>query len=190
MRFFGALFNVKQDRNLEVSNKGLVPDCSSLDELLDGLGVFSDEDREVLTLLFVIEELEAAVRGAVNNKSPGLDGLSYEFYKEVLGLVGSDLLAVINRQLERELLISSNRNGVTHLLSKVDGVPSVDELRPITLLNCDYKLLTKMIVNRVLPLLCKVIRSGQLCSVGGKNILFGASNNISGIEFINFMKSS
>ena len=36
------------------------------------------------------------------------------------------------------------------MLSKVNGVPKVDELRPITLLNCDYKLLTKMIVARML----------------------------------------
>ena len=35
--------------------------------------------------------------------------------------------------------------GATKLASKVDGVPSVDELRPITLLNTDYKLLTKWI---------------------------------------------
>ena len=44
--------------------------------------------------------------------------------------MGSDFLAVVNRQLECDLLISSNRNEVTRLLSKIDGVPTVDELRP------------------------------------------------------------
>jgi hypothetical protein len=61
----------------------------------------------------------------------------------------------------------------------VDGIPCVDELRPITLLNCDYKLLSKWFVKRVRPKLPLIIKSGQLCTVGKKNILFGVSNILS-----------
>ena len=186
--FFGALFNGKHDSNLKVSDRVFTPDNSGLDELFEGLGFLSDEDRDALTLPFVIEDLENAVKGSQNNKSPGLDGISYEFYKETFQLVGVHLLEAINAQLEGLNLVMSNRRGVTRLLSKVKGVPGVDELRPITLLNADYKLLTKMIVARLLPLLEKVIKSSQLCSVGGKNILFGAANIISSIEFINKFK--
>ena len=49
-------------------------------------------NRDALTIPFDIEDSENAVRGAQNNKSPGLDGLSYEFYKETFHLVGSHLL--------------------------------------------------------------------------------------------------
>ena len=70
---------------------------------------------------------------------------------------------------------------MTRLVPKVKGVPSVDELRPITLLNCDYKILTKWLVKRMKPVLPKVIKSGQLCTVGKKNILFGVHNILSGI---------
>ena len=70
---------------------------------------------------------------------------------------------------------------MTRLAPKVDGVPSVDELRPITLLNCDYKILTKWLVRRMKPVLPYVIKSGQLCTVGQKNILFGVSNILSSI---------
>ena len=57
----------------------------------------------------------------------------------------------------------------------------MDQLRPITLLNCDYKLLTKWLVRRLRPKLPFVIKSGQLCTVGDKNILFGVSNVISSV---------
>ena len=60
----------------------------------------------------------------------------------------------------------------------------MDELRPITLLNCDYKLLSKWIAKRLKPLMKKIIKSGQLCSVGKKNILFGAQNILSGLGYI------
>ena len=70
------------------------------------------------------------------------------------------------------------------------GVPRADELRPITLLNCDYKLFTKWFVLRMKPALPHVIKSGQLCTVGDKNILFGVSNILSGIAMIKEQKTS
>ena len=70
---------------------------------------------------------------------------------------------------------------MTRLVPKVDGAPSVDELRPITLLNCDYKILSKWLVRRMKPVLPLVIKSGQLCTVGKKNILFGVNNILSSI---------
>ena len=57
----------------------------------------------------------------------------------------------------------------------------MDDLRPITLLNADYKILSKLLVRRVKPILPKIIKSGQLCTIGDKNILFGVSNIISSI---------
>ena len=68
---------------------------------------------------------------------------------------------------------------------KLEGVPQVDELRPITLLNSDYKILSKLLVKRMKPVLHKVITSSQLCSVDGKNILFGVNNVLSSILYIN-----
>ena len=88
-------------------------------------------------------------------------------------------------ELARFKLIDSDRHGATRLASKVDGVPAVTELRPITLLNCDYKILAKCFVKRLTPMMCEIILSGQLCSNGNKNILFGVSSIISSIDYIN-----
>ena len=82
---------------------------------------------------------------------------------------------------DRKRIIESNKDGVTRLAPKVNGVPAVDELRPITLLNCDYKILSKWLVMRMKPVLPHVIKSGQLFTVGKKNILFGVSNILSSI---------
>ena len=81
-----------------------------------------------------------------HNKSPGLDGLCYEFYQETFAIIKNDLLEILQCQLNRSRIIESNKHGVTRLAPKVDGIPSVDELRPITLLNCDYKILSKWLV--------------------------------------------
>ena len=94
------------------------------------------------------------------------------------------MVKILQVQLNRLRLIESNKMGATKLASKVDGVPGVDELRPITLLNCDYKLLTKWMARRLKPLMKKIIKSGQLCGGGDKNILFGVQNVLSGMAYI------
>ena len=82
-------------------------------------------------------------------------------------------------------IIDSNTMGATRLISKVDGVPQVDQLRPITLLNCDYKILSKILVLRMKPVMPSIIKSGQLCTVGKKNIFFGVNNILSSVLYAN-----
>ena len=96
---------------------------------------------------------------------------------------------MVQCQLDRLKLIDSNKMGATRLCPKVDSVPDVEQLRPITLLNTDYKILSKLLVYRMKPILPQVIRSGQLCTVGKKNILFGISNILSSIMYVNGSKS-
>lgn len=100
--------------------------------------------------------------------------------------MGDELVEVMNVQLEKFKLILSNRRGATRLLSKVeaDQVPRVDQLRPITLLNCDYKLLTMILSNRLVLVLPEVITSGQLCTVRGKSIHTGTTNLLSSAMYL------
>ena len=119
-----------------------------------------------------------AFRGAMASR------LSYEFYKASRSVIGEVFVKILQYQLDRFRLIDSDTIGATRLASKVNGVPKVDELRPITLLNCDYKILTMLFVLRMVTILIFVIKSGQLCSVGNKNILFGVHNIMSILLYI------
>ena len=96
------------------------------------------------------------------------------------------MVEVLNTQLDRLRLINSNTKGATRLLSKVDAdkVPRVDQLRPITLLCCDYKILTMILSNRLVQVLHEIITSGQLCTVRGQNIHFGSHNILSAMMYL------
>ena len=50
-------------------------------------------------------------------------------------------------------------------------------------MNLDYKILSKIIPNRLLKVMGEVVRSRQSCSVQGQNILFGAHNILSVIQY-------
>ena len=183
--FFGALFNGHHDCNLKNTGVPFMPDNSKLDEMLQYLSSLDRTDSDTLEEDIDIDELDIVVKECANNKAPGLDGLVYEFYKSVWPVIRKTFTMVLQCQLDRIKIIDSNRLGATRLISKVAGIPSVDELRPITLLNCDYKILAKLLVKRMKPILPTIIRSGQLCTVGKKNILFGVSNILSSILFTN-----
>ena len=142
-KFFHALFNGYHDTSLVDTGASFVPDFSGLNSYLAGLGSLPDMVRDELVKDISIEELKEIVKESENNKSPGLDGLSYEFYKIIWNFIQDDLLEVFQCQLNRKRIVDSNREGITRLAPKVDGVPTVEELRPITLLNSDYKMLTK-----------------------------------------------
>ena len=143
----------------------------------------------VLTSDMTMDELEAIVKNCKKNKSPGLDGLGYEFYQVTFDIIKEDLLLVFKSQLLKKEIIESDRSGVALLCPKVKGVPSVEELRPITLLNCDFKILSKWLVSRLWPVLPKIIKSSQLCTVEKRNILFGITNVLSTIIEVNEKKS-
>ena len=184
INFFGALFNGHHNADLVDTGVAFVPDNSFLGDFLENLGELSDTDRDKLHVDIAIEELDDVIKNCDNNKSPGLDGLPYEFYKVAWPVIREDFCSILQCQLDRFKLIESDTVGATRLAPKVSGVPQVDELRPITLLNTDYKILTKLFVLRMLPILVFIIRSGQLCTVGSKNILFGVSNILSSLLFI------
>jgi hypothetical protein len=57
-----------------------VPDDQLVGELLEGLPAISSEDASHLERPFNLQELQLAVESAAAAKSPGRDGLSYEFY--------------------------------------------------------------------------------------------------------------
>ena len=193
--FFTALFN-GQHRTVPGSDEpidtgvGFTPDRSREGEFLsDRLGKVKPELFDSLLKEFTVEELKLALKSCARERSPGLDGLPYEFYQSVQNIIGPTLLQVYHDQLDQQLLLPSFRKGVTRLLNKVEPqIPQVNQLRPITLLSCDYKIMTKLITARLNKVLPSVITSGQLCSKKNQNILFGASNLVSSL--LSFQQSS
>jgi len=185
--FFEAIFQGRHEASAGQpvdSGRSFVPREELFPEFLDGLPSLEDEEAAALEQPFTLGELAEAVEEAAPNRAPGLDGLPYEFYRRAIPVIGEALVASLNDMLASGSLGLSLRRGVVRLLPKVPGVPKAAQLRPITLLTTDYKLLTKMLVARMVRVLPQVLRSTQLCSVRGRTIFDGAANIISAAEHL------
>ena len=96
------------------------------------------------------QELYQAIRLSADNKSPGTDGLGNEFYKTFWPDIKGDLLSAINKSLSTGSLSISQKQGIISLIPKSGKYPShLKNWRPISLLDTDYKILTKLLANRI-----------------------------------------
>lgn len=184
--FYDALFNGRHDKDLNDTGVAFLPSDEYLEEFLDKLSPLSEEAKTKVVRTVTYEELEEIVKSCPNGKSPGLDGLPYELYKATFDVIGKEFLEVIKDQLRNFALIESGKHGATVTPSKVEGVPLVTELRPLTLLCCDYRILSKTINNRLNPVMGEVVENSQLATgEKDKNILTGAYDIISTIDYVN-----
>ena len=106
-----------------------------------------------------------------NNKTPGLDGLPADFYKMFYKSIKELLLQVFNELFKLKRIFTSARHGVIALIRKKGrDLHFLKNWRPIILLCVDYKILSKMIANRVKVQLEKIIHYDQSAFLKGRNI--------------------
>ena len=74
--------------------------------------VLSEDMKEKCEGLFTREECFNAINNMKRNKSPGLDGLSIEFYAKFWPLIGDLMVDVYNESFERGVLPESQRSAV------------------------------------------------------------------------------
>lgn len=103
-------------------------------------------------------ELETVLKEAAKKKTPGPDGLTYEFYLKFSEHLIDDLVVVFNKYLIEGVRPSMNfSKGIICLIPKKGNPYDIGNKRPISMLNADYKLFTKILANRLHPLLDKII---------------------------------
>ena len=104
-------------------------------------------------------------------KSPGEDGFTWEFYNCFFDLLGKDLVDSFNASYRVGELAPSQRRGVITLIPKEDSdLSSLANWRPITLLNVDYKIASKVITKRLEKVLTLLINPDQTGFIKGRYI--------------------
>ena len=121
--------------------------------------------------LMVLPELTDSLKGLNLGRSPGSDGFTVEFYLRFWELLGPLVLRVANQCFMDTELADSMKGSVTRLIFKKRGdIRDLKNWRPISLLNVDYKLISKAITTRLSKVLEHIVHPDQTCSVPGRSI--------------------
>ena len=114
-------------------------------------------------------------------KTPGSDGLPAEFYRVLWTNISNLLINALNYAHETSQLSITQRRGVIKLIPKKDAEPYfIKNWRPLTLLNCDYKIAAKALANRLKKVLPDLISSDQTGFMKGRFI----GENIRLIDYV------
>ena len=144
---------------------------SSQDRLLEKVeGKLSFEQRKECEGFISEGEAYAALSQMHNDKTPGIDGLPKEFYQENWETVGLDLVDVLNAVFFEGEMSRSMRRAVIILLFKKGDPRLLKNWRPISLLTCDYKIVSKVMANRLKVVIPNLIGMAQTCGVKNGNM--------------------
>jgi len=103
----------------------------------------SDEDRDEIEDPLTLEECKTFLESFQENKLPGEDGFTIEFYKYFFDSIEGHVLE------NGELSISQRRGIITLTPKDESDLVDLQNRRPITLLNTDYKIASKALARRI-----------------------------------------
>jgi len=121
----------------------------------------SEEEKLGLEGPLTIGELDKSVRKSKPKSAPGADGISNSFIKKFWDFFRVPLFKVANLSFERNRLPDSFRSANIKLIPKKGNNKFLKNWRPISLLNCFYKIISRAMGNRLKTVMDKLTPIGQ-----------------------------
>jgi len=117
--------------------------------------------------------VKQAVWNCDSCKSPGPDGVNFGFIKEFWNLLKDDLLRFMVEFHRNGKLTKGLNSTFIALIPKVSSPQRLNDFRPISLVGILYKILAKVLANRLWSVIGNVVSKSQSAFVKGKHILDG-----------------
>ena len=123
--------------------------------------------KEIINRKISVNEAEKVIKD-MKVSAPGSTGLTIGFYKKYFQYFGEYFVAMLNSDDELPLLF---KESIVKLIPKNNNkVKTINDLRPISLTNIDYRIYTKILANRLRIVSNLVIGDHQTCSIKGRRI--------------------
>nr|GEU68998.1 putative RNA-directed DNA polymerase, eukaryota, reverse transcriptase zinc-binding domain protein [Tanacetum cinerariifolium] len=119
------------------------------------------------------DEIKRAVWNCGDYKSPSPDGFNFEFFKKYWDVVGSDFCEAIEPFFTSGGFSKGCNLSFVTLIPKIIDAKFINDFRPISLIGCIYKVVTKVLTNRLVSVIGDLISDIQSAFVAGRQILDG-----------------
>jgi len=116
----------------------------------------------------ITKELHCTISQLATGKSPGPDGITVEFYKKNWTLIAQQFTDAINEIHLHSHIPKEMKLGSIILIHKKHDTRLLKNYRPISLLNTDLKIYTKLLANRLKLLLPKILHQHQYARPEGQ----------------------
>ena len=136
----------------------------------DNIESLSAVDEQAAAKPITNEELLKTLR-TCKDSTPGPDGIPYSYLIVFWDIFGQLIIDAWNFSLSTGILTQSHKVSYLKLIPKQGkNLKNLTNWRPITLSNCDHKIITKTYANRLCEILTKVIDERQTAYLKGRLI--------------------
>ena len=151
-------------QNLYMSGRNETDNRNAAKSFLNNLNIpkLSEEEKRSCEGKILLNECELILETFQNNKAPGNDGIPVEFYKKLWPVISEPFIKCVNECFEYKQLSSSQKQAVITLNEKKGKDRTLlENWRPISLLNVDTKIMSKVIASRLKNVLPNIIHYNQ-----------------------------
>jgi hypothetical protein len=146
-----------------------VSEFSSLSIDLANL-VQTSHELDFLDAPFTREEIDEVVKSLPTDKPPGPDGFNTDFIKRFWHIIAPDFYKLLYAFYEGCVCLQSINGSYVALIPKKENPLTAADYRPISMLNCSIKLITKLLANRLQLIIRSIIHLNQYGFIKSRTI--------------------
>lgn len=147
--------------------------------------ILDARERVALNLAVTRIEVRTAFFDMGPNKAPGPDGLPVFFFQKFWTLIGPTVTDFMLQIFETGVLPPTINDSLVCLIPKVEAPEHLSQFRPISLCNVIVKAISKVLANRLKPVMEKLMGSGQTSFIPGRS---ATDNIIAAQEFLHTVR--
>ncbi|KAJ9562069.1 hypothetical protein OSB04_007229 [Centaurea solstitialis] len=133
----------------------------------------SELHKEFLEGQFTEAEIKKAVWGCDGDKAQGPDGFTFSFIKKFWSIIGQGFVDAVNHFGNSKKLDKCANSSFLSLIPKIRDPIYLLDYRPISLIGCLYKIIAKVLSNRLKEVISSVIGVEQTAFLKNRSILDG-----------------
>ena len=115
------------------------------------------EEAAELEVMPSPEKIREAVWDCESSKTPGSDGYNMNFIKKCWNEIGTEFTAVVMSFFETAKLPEDSNVTWVALAPKFVGAREIKDLRPISMVGCVYKVISKVLVRRMRQVMTELV---------------------------------
>lgn len=178
---------IKQEVEQYFRNLFTTSNPSGYDEILSGIPrSITESMNKNLTRSVDEAEIKKALFSMHPNKAPGPDGMSPLFFQKYWSIVSTDVVNFVKCFFQFSCLPKATNETLVTLILKIQNPIDLKHFRPISLCNVVYKIISKILANRMKAVLGHCISQAQSAFVPGRQII---DNIIIAHECIHFLNN-
>ncbi|WMV13963.1 hypothetical protein MTR67_007348 [Solanum verrucosum] len=135
--------------------------------------VLTEEDNQALQSNFEESEVLRCLKLCAVDKAAGPDGFTMGFFIKCWDVVKQDIMDTFQNFYEHEVFVKSFNATFIALIPKKKGAKELRDFRPISLIGSIYKLISKVLAERLKRVVDKLVDSQQMAFVKGRLIMDG-----------------